>query len=306
MDALVARASKVLAQRTRLEARFEDPNALMDILRVGTSAGEARAKAVIAWDPKTKEVRSGQGKARAGFEYWLLKFDGVAGNKEKELGDPQGDGTIEYAYFLMARDAGIVMSECRLLEESGRRHFMTMRFDRLESGEKLHMLSLSALAHFDFNFNFNNADGYGYEQAMLIMRRLGLQTDAVEQMFRRMVFNILARNQDDHVKNIGFLMDKRGFWSLAPAFDIMYSYNPEGLWTSNHQMTLNRKRDGFNMADFKAGAEAASLKRGRAEAIVTEVGSVIRRWPEYAEMAKVSEVWTKQIETNLRREIMSR
>jgi serine/threonine-protein kinase HipA len=270
VDALVALAGEVLRNRGELRARFRadgQEKALRDILRVGTSAGGARAKAVIAWNRKTDEVRSGQVEAPPGFEYWLLKFDGVAGNRDKELEDPKGYGAIEYAYHLMARAAGIAMSECRLLEENGRRHFMTRRFDRLPEGGKLHMQSLSALAHFDFN----QAGAYGYEQALLVVRQLGLPMAAVEEQFRRMAFNIVARNQDDHAKNIAFLMDKRGQWSLAPAFDVTYSYNPTGVWTGTHQMTLNGKRDGFAAADFDACAKAALMKRGRAAAILEEV-----------------------------------
>jgi serine/threonine-protein kinase HipA len=301
VDALVKLASDVLNQRNNLDTTFDDPDSLRDILRVGTSAGGARAKAVIAWNRKTNEVRSGQGKAGDGFEYWLLKFDGVTGNSDKELADPQGYGAIEYAYYLMAREAGIQMSECRLLEENGRRHFMTKRFDRLENSEKVHMLSLSGLAHFDFN----NAGAYGYEQAMLTIRQLRLPTSAIEEMFRRMTFNILARNQDDHVKNIAFLMDKHGKWALAPAFDVAYSFNPSGVWTSSHQMTMNGKRDGFSTNDFKACAEAVSLKRGRAESIVAEVRKAVERWPDFAEAAKVTVSWKTQIQENLRLELSS-
>lgn len=300
VDALVKLASEVLNQRSNLNTSFDDPDSLRDILRVGTSAGGARAKAVIAWNRQTNEVRSGQGKAGDGFEYWLLKFDGVTGNSDKELADPQGYGAIEYAYYLMALEAGIDMSECRLLEENGRRHFMTKRFDRLENGEKLHMLSLSGLAHFDFN----NAGAYGYEQAMLIIR-LRLPTSAIEEMFRRMAFNILARNQDDHVKNIAFLMDKEGKWSLAPAFDVAYSFNPSGVWTSSHQMTMNGKRDDFSRNDFKACGEAVSLKRGRAESIVTEVRKAVEKWSEFADTAKVTQSWKTQIQENLRLELSS-
>jgi serine/threonine-protein kinase HipA len=253
IDALVALASEVLTHRNRLAGSFVAParkKALNDILRVGTSAGGARAKALIAWNPNTNEVRSGQIAAGDGFDYWLLKFDGVSGNKDKEMDDPKGYGTIEYAYHLMAKAAGIGMSECRLLEENGRRHFMTRRFDRLAGGEKLHMQSLGALAHFDFN----QAGVYSYEQALLTIRQLRLPMASVEQQFRRMVFNIVARNQDDHVKNIAFLMTKQGEWSLAPAFDVIYSYSPSGQWTATHQMTMNGKQDGFTMADFEACA----------------------------------------------------
>jgi serine/threonine-protein kinase HipA len=285
VDQLVALASDILTHRSELATHFGDEtrkaDALQQILQVGTSAGGARAKAVIAWNPETNEVRSGQVVAGEGFGYGLLKFDGVSGNKDKELEDPQGYGVIEYAYSLMARDAGITMNECRLLEENGRRHFMTRRFDRLDGGEKLHMQSLGALAHFDYNM----AGAYSYEQAFQVIRKLRLPLSDVEQQFRRMVFNIVARNQDDHVKNIAFLMDRTGRWSLSPAFDVTYSYQPGGRWTSTHQMTLNGKRDGFVPADFAACAEVAGLKRGRAEAILDEVRAIVARWPEYADEA---------------------
>ncbi|MFK5925766.1 MAG: type II toxin-antitoxin system HipA family toxin [Desulfuromusa sp.] len=297
---LVDLASEILIRRNNLEASFGNDNnkeeALRDILRVGTSAGGARAKAVIAWNPETGEVRSGQVKIDPGFEHWLLKFDGVSGNKDKELEDPKGYGVIEYAYFKMAEDAGIKMSECRLLEEKGRRHFMTRRFDRLNDGSKIHMQSLGSIAHFDYNL----AGAHSYEQALLTIRQLGLPMEAIEQQFRRMVFNIVARNQDDHVKNIAFLMDKSGQWSLSPAFDVTYSYQPDGNWTSAHQMTLNQKRDNFMLDDFKVCAEAVSMKRGRVEAIYKEVLEIVYRWPEYAEEVGVAPEWRDVISRNLR------
>jgi serine/threonine-protein kinase HipA len=299
IDTLVMLASEILGQRAGLQATFADPErkaALNDILRVGTSAGGARAKAVIAWNPVTNEVRSGQVDAGPGFGYWLLKFDGVTGNRDKELDDPKGYGTIEYAYSLMARVAGITMTECRLLEENGRRHFMTRRFDRLEGGRKLHMQSLGALAHYDFN----SAGAHAYEQAFLAIRRLGLPMEAVEEQFRRMAFNLVARNQDDHVKNIAFLMDRTGHWSLAPAFDVTYSYNPAGTWTHQHQMTLNGKRDGFTLEDLQACAKTALMKRGRAETIHAEVRAAVARWPEFADEAKVAPAWRDQIRQALR------
>jgi len=299
IDSLVKLASEVLSHRKNLKATFASErrkNALNDILRVGTSAGGARAKAVIAWNRETNEVRSGQIAAGAGFDYWLLKFDGVTGNKDKELEDPKGYGAIEYAYYLMAKEAGINMSECRLLEENGRRHFMTRRFDRLDGGEKLHMQSLCALAHFDFN----QAGAYAYEQAFFAIRQLNLPMADVEEQFRRMAFNIVARNQDDHVKNIAFLMEKTGRWSLAPAFDVTYSYNPSGSWTDRHQMTMNGKRDEFMLADFRACAKTALMKRGRAEAIMDEVCTAVKKWPDYAEQADVMNDWRKQIRQNLR------
>ncbi|MCF6337517.1 MAG: type II toxin-antitoxin system HipA family toxin [Gammaproteobacteria bacterium] len=299
IDTLVKLASQVLSHRSDLRASFagaEKERALADILRVGTSAGGARAKAVIAWNPASNEVRSGQVPGGEGFEYWLLKFDGVTGNQDKELEDPQGFGVIEYAYYLMAKDCGIEISECRLFEENGRQHFMTRRFDRLANGEKRHMQSLCALAHFDFNL----AGAYSYEQTLLVIRQLGLPMKTIEEQFRRMVFNIIARNQDDHVKNIAFLMDKSGTWSLSPAFDLTFSFNPVGRWTASHQMMLNGKRDNFTLDDFKACAKTAAMKRGRAEAIIREVQQVVSNWQIYAEDAGVPSVWQTQIQNVLR------
>ncbi len=286
VDALVQLASEVLSHRENPAGHFSGKSrtqALAEILKVGTSAGGARAKAVIAWHRRTHEVRSGQLPAGPGFTYWLLKFDGVAGNKDKELEDPQGYGAIELAYSQMAKAAGITMTECRLLEEQGRRHFMTRRFDRFNDGAKLHMQSLGALGHFDFN----QAGAYAYEQAFLTIRRLGLPMAAMEEQFRRMLFNVVARNQDDHVKNIAFLMDKAGQWSLAPAFDVTYSYNPSGSWTGAHQMTIHGKRDHFLRADLRMAAKSAGLKQGRADALLDEVLKAVQRWPEFAAQAVV-------------------
>ena len=294
VGALVALASEILTQRKGLKASFKSKArqaALQDILQVGTSAGGARAKALIAWNPQTNEVRSGQVQAGAGFGYWLLKFDGVRGNQDKELEDPKGYGVIEYAYASMAQAAGIHMTECRLLEENGRRHFMTRRFDRTADGGKLHMQSLAALAHYDYN----QPGVYSYEQALMAIRELGLPMAAVEQQFRRMLFNVVARNQDDHVKNIAFLMNREGEWSLSPAFDVTYSYNPSGAWTARHQMTLNGKSDEFTRADFRACAKLAGLKRGRDTAILGEVCDAVSRWPEFAKRAGVMDTQRKQI-----------
>jgi serine/threonine-protein kinase HipA len=277
--------------------------ALQDILCVGTSAGGARAKAVIAWNPETNEVRSGQVAPGTGFEHWLLKFDGIHGNRDKErLEDPQGYGAIEYAYSLMAKAAGIEMTECRLLEENGQRHFMTRRFDRLPGGGKLHMQSLAALAHLDFN----QAGAHSYEQALMTIRRFGLPMHDLEEQFRRMTFNVLARNQDDHVKNIAFLMDQSGWWSLSPAFDMTYAYQPSGRWTNQHQMTINGKRDGFTMADFDRCAASASMKRGRAAAIVEEVRGAVSAWPSLAAEAGVAEEDVNRVGKSHRLEMPSR
>lgn len=294
IDTLVQLASELLSRRSDLSVSFAEKSrqeALMDILRIGTSAGGARAKAVIAWNPTTHEVRSGQVDAGPGFEYWLLKFDGVQGNRDKELEDPQGYGAIEYACYLMARDCGIEINECRLFEENGRRHFMTRRFDRSREGQKIHMQSLCALAHFDFNL----AGAYSYEQALMTIRQLGLPMSAIEQQFRRMVFNIVIRNQDDHVKNIAFLMDKKGQWTLSPAFDLTYSFNPSGQWTATHQMTLNGKRDNFVLEDFKSCARAASMKRGQEKSIIAEVLHVVSRWKRYAREVGIPELTSEKI-----------
>lgn len=296
---LVDLASEILTHRSSLSVTLagrEKEKAVRDILRVGSSAGGARAKAIIAWNPETHEVKSGQLDAGEGFEYWLLKFDGVKNNRDKELSDPSGFGAIEYAYSKMATAAGISMMPCRLFEENGRRHFMTKRFDRTDRGDRLHMQSLAALAHFDFNM----AGAYGYEQAIQVVRDLNLGADAVEEQFRRMVFNIVARNQDDHVKNIAFLMDRRGRWSLSPAFDVTFSYNVSGKWTSSHQMTLNGKRDGFVQADFDACAKVAMLKRGAAKRIVRDVQDVVSRWGDFADDAGVSARHRDAIQETLR------
>jgi serine/threonine-protein kinase HipA len=286
VEELVKLASEVLTHRASLQVSFAPGRrheGLQEMLRVGTSAGGARAKAIVAWNRSTNEVRSGQVKAPAGFDYWLLKFDGISANKDKELEDPKGYTVIEYAYALMAADAGVEMSECRLLEEGGRRHFMTRRFDRLSDGGKLHMQSLAAMGHFDFN----SAGAYSYEQAFDVIKRLGLAMHAREQQFRRMIFNVVARNQDDHVKNIAFLMDQAGAWSLSPAFDVTYAYNPTGPWTSRHQMTINGKSDDFTREDFKAVAQVAGLKHGKSETILTEVMDTVKEWPRYAQAAGV-------------------
>ena len=298
IDALVHLASEVLTSRREFVASLaaaDQTDVMRDILLVGTSAGGARAKAVIAYNPRTQEVRSGQVNAGPGFEYWILKFDGVSGNKDKELEDPQGYCAIEFAYSKMAREAGIVMTECRLLEEGGRRHFMTKRFDRLDGGARIHMQSLAALGHYDFN----QAGAHSYEEAFSVIRRLGLGMEAVEQQFRRMAFNIIARNQDDHVKNIAFLMDRRGRWTLAPAFDVTYAYNPRGVWTRQHQMSMNGKLDGFTREDFRACGRVASMMRGRAEQIVDEVGEAVAKWRSYAAAARGDENQAEQIELTL-------
>jgi serine/threonine-protein kinase HipA len=292
---LVSLASEVLSARDGFEtsvAAGEEESGLLEILSVGMSAGGARAKAMIAWEPETDRVRSGQTPAPPGFEHWLLKFDGVTTDGDREsLESPQGYGAVEYAYSLMALAAGIEMAPSRLFEEGGRRHFMTRRFDRPTGNSKLHMQSLGGLRHFDFNLD----GAYSYEQALLTIRELGLPMAAVEEQFRRMAFNVVARNQDDHVKNIAFLMDRGGAWSLSPAYDVTYAYNPNRRWTRVHQMSLNGKRDGFERADFVRCAEVASMKRGRAATILDEVAGAVADWPRFAADAGVGEREARRI-----------
>jgi len=287
---LVRLANLVLNEKASLEGVLAGKNdlaAIDDILRVGTSAGGARAKAILAWNQTTGEFRHGQIDAGDGFEHWLMKFDGIDNNRDKEEPDPQGFGLIEYGYYLMATAAGIDMMPCRLHHEGGRSHFMTRRFDRPvdENGNthKLHMQSLCALQHFDFN----DPRGYSYEQAILTIRELGLGATALEQQFLRAVFNVIGRNHDDHVKNIAFLMDQTGDWKLSPAFDVNYSYNPSGDWTGQHQMSLNGKRDGFVLEDLLAFAQTASIKPTKARSLISTVQDVVSKWPQYANKAGI-------------------
>lgn len=294
---LAALANRVLSSKSDFQEqligdRSDQHSALNHIFAVGISAGGARAKAVIAWNPDSGEVRSGQLPASAGFEHWLLKFDGINENADKERNDPRGFGRIEYAYYLMALAAGLDMSESRLLQEGGRAHFMTRRFDR-RGGDKLHMQSLCALAHYDFNI----AGGYSYEQALDVIKQLRMENEqaALEQQYRRMVFNVVARNQDDHTKNIAFLMDRRGRWQLSPAFDVNYSYNPSGHWTSRHQMTVNEKRDNFMVDDLLHTAAHANVKAFRAKKIIAQVVNVVAQWRDFAAQAKVFPEWREEI-----------
>jgi serine/threonine-protein kinase HipA len=285
---LVELAQDIITRQRHLNVSLAkdsaDNEAMLEILRVGTSAGGARAKAVVAMN-SAGHILSGQAKIPAGYQHWLLKFDGAG---DLELGKAEGYGRIEYAYALMARAAGITMAPCRLLLEGGRAHFMTRRFDRNE-GDKVHMQSLCGIAHYDYNL----PGAYGYEQAFAVMRKLGLSRAEAVQQFRRMVFNVVARNQDDHTKNIAFLMDRNGRWSLSPAFDVTYSHNPGGNWTNAHQMTINGKRDGFTRADFEELGQAISIRTPLE--IVDEIIEVVSRWPEYAREADVNVSIVKSI-----------
>lgn len=284
IDKLVQLASQVLRSRKKMHVSAGE-NAMQEIIKVGSSAGGARAKAVIAWNEQTGDIRSGQIEAGKGYDYWLMKFDGVSGNGDKEGEDAPQYTRIEYGYYLMASDAGIAMSDCRLYEEQGRFHFMTRRFDReAKTGGKLHMQSLGAIAHFDFN----QPGVYSYEQAAQVMRRLRISATEISQFYRRMVFNVLARNQDDHVKNISFLMDRKGIWRLAPAYDVTYAYNPDGMWTGTHQMCINGKRERITRQDLMDAAKHMGIKQAEAEQAIAAVRESLTRWYDFADKANIT------------------
>ena len=270
---LVKVASDVLHDRAILQTNMGQPTeALMDILRVGTSAGGQRAKAVIAYNDETQEVRSGQLDAPKGFDYWLLKLDGVTNS---QLGDPQHYGEIEYVYYLMAKLAGINMTECRLLHENNRSHFMTRRFDRV-NGAKVHMQTLCGLTHSDYNVR----NSCSYEQAFAYMRQLYLPYPQAEEFFRRMVFNVVACNQDDHTKNISFLMDQTGKWSLSPAYDMSWAYNSNGIWTQTHQMSIRGKQKDITREDVLEVARQMNIKRPNE--LIDQVVDAVGQWQQLA------------------------
>lgn len=292
LDSLVAMAQSVLDQRRQLDQRLQgaDTEALSAIFQVGTSAGGARAKAVIGINASRTEIRSGQVALPAGFEHYLLKFDGVVEQAQgrETFGDPQGFGRMEYAYYLMAKAAGIQISPCELLLEGERAHFMTKRFDR-DGNQKVHYQSLCAMDHADYK----TPGSYSYEQLFSLMRTLRLSKTQALELYRRMVFNILARNQDDHTKNFGFLLNAQQRWELAPAFDVAFSYKPGSPWVNAHQLSLNGKRDDFTRQDLLSPA-ASFLKEARQ--IIEEVATIVAQWPRYAQEAGVAPEFARHIQ----------
>lgn len=295
INALVQLASDILAERKSVHV--DGSGQLMkQIIKVGTSAGGARAKAVIAWNETTNDIRSGQIEAGNGYHYWLIKFDGVENNKDKgDKADGPAYTRIEYAYYLMAKAAGIAMNDCRLYRESGNYHFMTKRFDREpDLGRKIHMQSLGAIAHYDFNM----PGTHSYEQAADVIYRLGMGQKEVEQLFRRMVFNIAARNQDDHVKNISFLMDRNGIWSLAPAYDVTYAYDRTNHWLSRHQMSVNGKLDNITMNDVLSCGKRMNISKNKIRKITEEVNAAVGRWQMFAENAFLNEQTYLEVSQN--------
>jgi len=292
ISSLIAIASTILNNRQEFSTKLNkgEEKALLDILKIGTSAGGARAKALIAYNEETKEVRSGQTDAPKGFEQWLIKFDGV---HDSQFGETYGYGRVEMAYHLMAIDCGIEMMECRLLEEHDRAHFMTKRFDRAQGGEKLHVQTWCALSHLDFQ----NVGIYSYEELFQNMRLLGLPYPQAEQLFRRMAFNVISRNCDDHTKNFAFTMDKTGEWKLSPAYDICHAYRPGSIWVSQQSLSVNGKRDGINRADLLSVARQMNIKK--ADGIVTAVQEVVNNWSRYAKETGVEPDLEKAIQGTL-------
>jgi len=287
LSALVEQARQAV---TGLMADDDHTNAaLRSIIDVGTSAGGARAKAVIAWRPETGEIRSGQLDAPDGFEHWLLKFDGMG--KDQELGTTQNYGRIEYAYHLMARAAGIRMTECQLLKENGRAHFMTRRFDREGISSRHHLQTLCAMAHLDYKKKGTNA----YSQLFNTIGLLELPYEDMEEAFRRMVFNVMGRNCDDHTKNFSFMLRKgRTSWELTPAYDITFAHNPTGEWTHQHLMSVNGRFKGFEVADLLAEAERFGV--GTARRVIDEVRTAILSWPQFAQQADLLEAQMAEIQ----------
>ncbi len=285
IDALTKLASDILSERENLHIKYDD-NMIAQLMQGSSSVGGARAKTLIALNPETGDIRSGQINAGKGYEYWLLKFDNIENNKDKDVKADGAEYTrIEFAYYLMAKAAGINMSECKLYKHNGSAHFMTKRFDRKGvKGEKLHMQSLCAMAHMDFN----SPRMYSYEDAFYVMRQLKLPHGDFVQLYRRMVFNECARNYDDHTKNITFLMDKKGVWHLSPAYDMTFSYNKSSPWVNSHQMLINGKADEITKGDLIIVAEKVGIKKSEAEKCIEQVKSSVLSWDNFAEEAELS------------------
>ena len=293
VEELTKLAEEIFTKRETFQERmYQEDKTILDILRVGTSAGGAKPKAIIAYNEQTGEVRSGQVRAPKGFGYWLLKFDGVTYSEHGSIMEnPKGIGNVEFAYYQMAKACGIEMTECRLLDEGDNHHFMTRRFDRTNDGEKMQMLTAAGLAHLDRD------QRHSYEEIFGIVRRMNLPMEASVQLFRRMVFNVMARNNDDHTKNFSFLMDNNGHWSLAPAYDLCYSYNPSSRWVSRHQLSLNGKQDDFTRNDILVVGENMGIRQ--CGEIVDEIVAVVAQWKRFATDCGVRDSHIAEIEKNL-------
>ena len=292
LDSLVEVASEALSEKEEFGANLEEDKkaAIAEIVRLGTSAGGQRAKAIIAYNPFTGEVRSGQIEAPEGFDYYLIKLDGVTA--EAGFRETQNFGRLEYSFYQLVKECGIEMSDCSLIEENGRAHFLTKRFDR-QKGEKIHMQTLCGIAHYDYR----NPRSYSYEQAFNVMRALRLPYSQAQEMYRRMVFNVVIRNQDDHTKNISFLMDRQGKWTLSPAYDMGFAYNPKGGWTAQHQMSINGKFDNITRQDLLEFAKRNNIKE--ATEIIDRIAEVSSRWPLLARECEVPQPMIDAIMPNL-------
>jgi len=281
-------------EELHISTKHNIEDVMLDVLKMGTSAGGARPKAIIAYNEETGKIKSGQTLAEEGFEHWLIKFDEIS---DVQFGISKGYGRVEMAYYKMARDFGIDMMESRLIEENHRVHFMTKRFDRVGGNQKVHTQTLCALQHYDFA----NITSYSYEQVFQTMRLLRLTYAEAEQMYKRMVFNVVARNCDDHTKNFAFLMDTQGKWKLAPAYDICFAYRPDSVWVSQHNLSINGKRKYFERKDLISIAEQNSIRNP--EKIIDQALDLVKNWNEYAEMYQVDPVLAQQIAGELIKEM---
>jgi serine/threonine-protein kinase HipA len=292
IGSMVQIAQDILSERKSFSSNLsaDEEKAMADILKIGTSAGGARAKAIIAYNPLTKEVKSGQTDAPAGFSHWLIKFDGV---DDEQFGASNEYGKVEMAYYKMAIDCGIDMMESRLFEENGRAHFMTRRFDRPTENTKLHVQTFCAVQHYDFN----EVGLYSYEQLFETMRILNLPYPQHEQLYRRMLLNVMGRNCDDHTKNFAFVMDENGMWKLSPAYDVCHAYRPASPWVSKQSLSVNGKRENITKDDLLAVAKSLSIKK--AEKIIMQVSETVVRWEDYADEQKVPTKLRDVIRTTL-------
>lgn len=284
---LMESAHSTLIERSRidLESGSDRDKAIgiESLLKVASFAGGSAPKAIVAVNGKGQMLSGQTGRIPKGYSHWILKFDGVTEKSASLFGQALGEGRVEHAYSLMATAAGIQMPECRLFEENGRAHFLSRRFDRGENGKKLHMQTLGAVAH----FGWNPPGRYGYEHVFQVMRKIGLGKEDQEQLYRRMVFNAMARNTDDHIKNFSFLMDEKGGWRLSPGYGLTYSYNPTEYLGSRHRLSINGKKKDFTMADFLTVADAVEISRP--EVIIEEIMDTIQQWPLFARESGVSE-----------------
>jgi len=296
LSSLIEITRKLLENKKQFETQtnHDMQDVLLDILKMGTSAGGARPKAIIAYNKSTGMIRSGQSLQEPGYEHWLIKFDGI---DDTQFGATYGYGRVEMAYYKMATDAGLVMTESRLIEEGGRAHFMTKRFDRRNGNEKLHMQTLCAIQHYDFS----KINSYSYEQLFQTMRLLKLSYGEAEQLYRRMVFNVFARNCDDHTKNFAFLMEPDGKWKLSPAYDICHAYRPNSEWVSQHNLSINSKRKDFVKEDLLTVAKQNNIRNPKA--IINEVLETVAKWADYATQYKVSNQLAKAIDATIIRKI---